>query len=48
LWDEARIFTGEDYFIEGVRAPLIAGELNSKTRFSRSILEIYANGSYNL
>jgi len=45
LWDEARIFTGEDYFTEGVRAPAIAGQLNSKTRFSRSILEIYENGS---
>jgi diaminohydroxyphosphoribosylaminopyrimidine deaminase/5-amino-6-(5-phosphoribosylamino)uracil reductase len=45
LWDEARIFTGEDYFTEGVRAPAIVGHLNSKTRFSRSILEIYENGS---
>jgi diaminohydroxyphosphoribosylaminopyrimidine deaminase/5-amino-6-(5-phosphoribosylamino)uracil reductase len=45
LWDEARIFTGEDYFTEGVRAPAIAGQLNSKTRFSRSILEIFENGS---
>jgi len=48
LWDEARIFTGEDYFSEGVKAPMITGELKSKTKYSRSILEIFANGSYNL
>jgi len=45
LWDEARIFTGEDYFTEGVRAPAIAGMHGLKTKFSRSILEIIANGS---
>lgn len=45
LWDEARIFTGEDYFNDGVRAPAIAGKLKSKTIFSRSILEIFENGS---
>ena len=31
LWDEARIFTGEDYFREGVSAPVIKGKLYSKT-----------------
>jgi diaminohydroxyphosphoribosylaminopyrimidine deaminase / 5-amino-6-(5-phosphoribosylamino)uracil reductase len=41
LWDEARIFTGEEYFIEGVKAPKIDGILFSKKVFSRSSLEVY-------
>jgi diaminohydroxyphosphoribosylaminopyrimidine deaminase / 5-amino-6-(5-phosphoribosylamino)uracil reductase len=41
LWDEARIFTGEEYFKEGVKAPLIKGILFSKTSFSGSSLQIY-------
>jgi len=46
LWDEARIFSGEDYFRNGVKAPLINGILSSKTFFSGSSLEIYLkNGS---
>ena len=46
LWDEARIFTGADYFRGGVKAPLINGTLFSKTNFSGSSLEIYSkNGS---
>jgi diaminohydroxyphosphoribosylaminopyrimidine deaminase/5-amino-6-(5-phosphoribosylamino)uracil reductase len=46
LWDEARIFSGRDLFIEGVKAPIINGILHSKTVFSGSSLEIYLkNGS---
>jgi diaminohydroxyphosphoribosylaminopyrimidine deaminase/5-amino-6-(5-phosphoribosylamino)uracil reductase len=41
LWDEARIFKGNDYFRDGVKAPLISGTLFSKTVFSGSILELY-------
>jgi diaminohydroxyphosphoribosylaminopyrimidine deaminase/5-amino-6-(5-phosphoribosylamino)uracil reductase len=41
LWDEARIFTGSDLFIEGVKSPLISGVLYSGTVFSGSSLEIY-------
>ena len=41
LWDEARIFTGEDHFREGVKAPLLNGTLYSKTVFNGSSLEIY-------
>jgi diaminohydroxyphosphoribosylaminopyrimidine deaminase/5-amino-6-(5-phosphoribosylamino)uracil reductase len=41
LWDEARIFTGKEYFRGGVRAPLINGILFSKTVFSGSSLEVY-------
>jgi diaminohydroxyphosphoribosylaminopyrimidine deaminase/5-amino-6-(5-phosphoribosylamino)uracil reductase len=41
LWDEARIFTGEEYFKDGVRAPDINGILFSRTVFSGSTLEVY-------
>lgn len=41
LWDEARIFTGKKYFLEGVPAPKINGELFSRTIFSSSVLEVY-------
>ena len=41
LWDEARIFTGEVSFKQGVRAPLINGIQASKTYFSGSCLELY-------
>jgi diaminohydroxyphosphoribosylaminopyrimidine deaminase/5-amino-6-(5-phosphoribosylamino)uracil reductase len=41
LWDEARIFTGKDYFKDGVKAPDINGRLFSKTIFGLSTLEIY-------
>jgi diaminohydroxyphosphoribosylaminopyrimidine deaminase/5-amino-6-(5-phosphoribosylamino)uracil reductase len=41
LWDEARIFTGEVFFKEGIRAPLINGIQSSKTYFSGSCLEVY-------
>jgi diaminohydroxyphosphoribosylaminopyrimidine deaminase/5-amino-6-(5-phosphoribosylamino)uracil reductase len=46
LWDEARIFTGPDYFRNGVKAPPISGILYSRKAFSGSMLEIYLkNGS---
>ncbi len=41
LWDEARIFTGPEYFQKGVKAPLITGRHVLKTVFSGSVLEIY-------
>ena len=41
LWDEARVFTGGNYFKGGVKAPLIHGTLLSRTIFSGSSLEIY-------
>ena len=45
MWDEARIFTGKDYFEGGIKAPLLSGILLSKTAFSGSSLEIYKNAS---
>ena len=41
FWDEARIFSGNDFFKDGVKAPLINGTLFSKTTFSGSSLEVY-------
>ncbi len=41
LWDEARVFSGENYFKGGVKAPLIHGALLSRTIFSGSSLGIY-------
>lgn len=43
FWDEARIFTGENYFKEGVKASLIKGELFSRSTFTSSSLEVYLN-----
>jgi diaminohydroxyphosphoribosylaminopyrimidine deaminase/5-amino-6-(5-phosphoribosylamino)uracil reductase len=43
LWDEARIFTGNSYFKDGVKAPSVDGELESKTDFSISKLEVLLN-----
>ncbi len=41
LWDEARIFTGQAFFNDGVKAPAAEGHLFSKQAFSLSTLEIY-------
>jgi diaminohydroxyphosphoribosylaminopyrimidine deaminase/5-amino-6-(5-phosphoribosylamino)uracil reductase len=43
LWDEARIFTGERFFREGVNAPQKRGKLHSRTTFSGSFMEICQN-----
>jgi len=45
LWDEARIFYGDQLFRNGVKAPEINGRLISKTKFSKSTLEILLNNS---
>jgi len=39
-WDEARIFTGDRAFKNGVKAPGIDGKLFSRTNFSKSSLDI--------
>lgn len=43
LWDEARIFYGDQLFRNGVKAPEINGILISKSKFSKSTLEILLN-----
>ena len=45
LWDEARIFYGEQIFRDGVKAPEVGGKLFLKTKFSKSRLEILLNNS---
>jgi diaminohydroxyphosphoribosylaminopyrimidine deaminase/5-amino-6-(5-phosphoribosylamino)uracil reductase len=39
FWDEAKIFTGKNYFKDGIKAPLIQGRIFSRTAFSGSSLE---------
>ena len=43
LWDEARIFSGDQIYKDGVKAPEIDGKLFLKTKFSKSRLEILIN-----
>ncbi len=43
IWDEARIFTGDTEFKEGVKAPVFAGKLISKEKILSDILKIYKN-----
>ncbi len=43
LWDEARIFSGPQYFKEGVASPSLKGRLFSKSVFTSSSLEVYLN-----
>ncbi len=41
LWDEARVFTGDKLFHEGLRAPEITGEYLESAAFSSSRLVTY-------
>lgn len=43
LWDEARIFTGNTQFKEGVKAPEFSGQLISEEKIISDILKIYKN-----
>ncbi len=43
LWDEARIFTGETLFPEGVKAPDIKGKLAREQNLGSDKLKIYIN-----
>lgn len=43
LWDEARVFTGNIEFKDGVRTPLFTGKLISESRISKDALKIYLN-----
>jgi diaminohydroxyphosphoribosylaminopyrimidine deaminase / 5-amino-6-(5-phosphoribosylamino)uracil reductase len=45
LWDEARIFYGDQIYKDGVKAPEIDGKLFLKTKFSKSSLEILLKDS---
>ncbi|GAB1857746.1 bifunctional diaminohydroxyphosphoribosylaminopyrimidine deaminase/5-amino-6-(5-phosphoribosylamino)uracil reductase RibD [Flavobacteriaceae bacterium MHTCC 0001] len=43
LWDEARIFTGNCYFTNGVKGPQFSGQLVSETMIGSDTLKIYTN-----
>ncbi|MDO5970204.1 bifunctional diaminohydroxyphosphoribosylaminopyrimidine deaminase/5-amino-6-(5-phosphoribosylamino)uracil reductase RibD [Flavivirga aquimarina] len=43
LWDEARIFTGNNEFNEGLKAPEFSGKLISEEKIMTDILKIYKN-----
>ena len=44
MWDEARIFKGEQFFKEGVKAPVLNGILTEGSIFNTSSMEVYMNG----
>ena len=43
LWDEARVFTGQNTFKEGVKSPQFYGKLISEKKIVTDILKIYIN-----
>ncbi len=43
LWDEARVFTGNINFKEGIKAPTFLGKLNSEQSIEQDTLKIYLN-----
>ncbi|MDN5292318.1 MAG: diaminohydroxyphosphoribosylaminopyrimidine deaminase [Anaerophaga sp.] len=45
LWDEARVFTGEKWFVSGIEAPVIKQKPLSWEKFGNSRLFIYRNKS---
>ena len=43
LWDEARVFVGNQMFQEGAKAPIVSGKLISEETILDDILKIYKN-----
>ncbi|MGQ1889597.1 bifunctional diaminohydroxyphosphoribosylaminopyrimidine deaminase/5-amino-6-(5-phosphoribosylamino)uracil reductase RibD [Thermophagus sp. OGC60D27] len=43
LWDEARVFVGEKWFVAGVKAPLIPQQPVSEEKFGNSRLFVFQN-----
>lgn len=43
LWDEARIFTGDAHFKNGIKAPIAPGNFKEKSTKTGDILRIYTN-----
>ncbi len=48
LWDEARVFTGEQFFRSGIRAPRLIEEVAEKQQMAGSMLSIFRNQTLNL
>lgn len=43
LWDEARVFTGNKPFKQGVNAPSFSGRLDHEIRINEDVLKLYYN-----
>jgi diaminohydroxyphosphoribosylaminopyrimidine deaminase/5-amino-6-(5-phosphoribosylamino)uracil reductase len=43
LWDEARVFTGDQQFGSGIRAPRLEATVAAKQQMASSMLNIYRN-----
>tara|TARA_R110002020_G_scaffold454448_2_gene670049 strand:- start:3303 stop:4334 length:1032 start_codon:yes stop_codon:yes gene_type:complete len=43
LWDEARVFTGNNYFNDGVKAPVLSGSFPKEQEIATDKLKIYTN-----
>jgi len=43
LWDEARIFTGNKEFMNGVKAPQIKGKMANELFFDKDKLTVLIN-----
>jgi len=43
LWDEARVFVGDIYFKQGIKAPVFSGKLISERSIKEDVLKKYLN-----
>lgn len=43
LWDEAKVFTGETSFKNGIKAPVFSARVTSEIKIKNDILKIYKN-----
>ncbi len=48
LWDEARVFTGDQLFKRGIRGPNFEAVVSEKQQMASSMLNIYKNQTLNL
>ncbi len=48
LWDEARVFTGDQLFRRGIRAPSLETDTSEKHQIAGSMLSIFRNQTLNL
>ena len=45
LWDEARVFVGEERLVNGILAPVLNTNPKSEERISKDILKLYCNNT---
>lgn len=48
LWDEVRVFTGDQLFRRGIRGPSLEADVSEKHQMAGSMLNIYRNQTLNL